>query len=302
MLLSKESYIGVPGGKIWSQIIYTDANKDKTPLIFLHGGPGGYHDKLKWALEPLASICPLIFYDQLGGGNSKLNIEKLEDNSLWQTPRFVQELEYLIKFYNLSSFHLFGTSWGCTLALEYFFTSQYIKPQSLILSSPLVNTEIWIKDANRLKSQLPKDIYTTLIKCEESGNTSCSEYETAAEFFNNLHVLKTELLSAEQLQFIKTLSGKYNLHSYLHMWGPTEFFATGNLKNYDRLDDLSKINIPTLFMCGEFDEATPESVKLFHSKVAKSQFSVFKNCSHQAYFESPETYRVRLAEFLTTLI
>ena len=302
MQKTEDHMIDVPGGKVWSQIIYTDTSRGKPPLILLHGGPGGYHDKLKWALTELAADFPLIFYDQLGGGNSALPDDVKATPELWQIPRFVAELAAVIKHYQLTDFHLFGTSWGCTLALEYIFTADphAHRPISLILSSPLVNTQMWIKDANRLKDQLPPQVRRTLISHEQAGTTDTPEYQTAAEVFNQRHVLKTELLTPEQLKFIAGLGDKYNVQAYTSMWGPTEFFASGSLKTYDRYADLAKISIPTLFLCGEFDEATPETVELFHHQVLHSEFSVFKNCSHQAYFEDKTSYCARLKEFILT--
>lgn len=36
----------------------------------LHGGPGSAHYKMKWSIKELAQQFPIIFYDQLGGGES----------------------------------------------------------------------------------------------------------------------------------------------------------------------------------------------------------------------------------------
>jgi len=46
------------------------------------------------------------------------------------------------------------------------------------------------------------------------------------------------------------------------LWGPSEFSATGTLEKYERVAYLKKLNIPVLFVCGEFDEATPASINL----------------------------------------
>ena len=46
---------------------------------------------------------------------------------------------------------------------------------------------------------------------------------------------------------------------YVEMWGPTEFHATGNLRDYDRTGRLHEISVPTLFTCGRYDEATPQT-------------------------------------------
>jgi hypothetical protein len=79
------SYIEVPGGRVWYKII--GEQHDATPLLCLHGGPGFTHNYLE-PLEALAGRRPVIFYDQLGCGNS----DRPGDLSLWTVDRFVEEL------------------------------------------------------------------------------------------------------------------------------------------------------------------------------------------------------------------
>jgi len=155
-MIELDNIIEVPGGKIWSQMIYTEASKNLTPIIFLHGGPGSTHDKLKWGLRDLVHERPLIFYDQLGGGKSLSISDGMGSGLLWSIERFVAELDQLIRFYELNQFILFGTSWGASLALEYYFSNQTSgKPVVMILNSPLVSTKMWMEDAEKLKKGMP---------------------------------------------------------------------------------------------------------------------------------------------------
>ena len=48
-----------------------------------------------------------------------------------------------------------------------------------------------------------------------------------------------------------------------YMWGPSEFVATGKLREYDRIGQLSRLKIPTLFLAGEYDEARPATMREF---------------------------------------
>ena len=65
---------------------------------------------------------------------------------------------------------------------------------------------------------------------------------------------------------IESMQGA-NLEQYEYMQEPNEFCPTGALKNYERVDQLKKINIPSLFLCGRYDQATLESVKLYANQV-----------------------------------
>ena len=98
----KEGYVNVTGGKIWYEVL---GDGDGLPLITLHGGPGSTH----FGFEPLQALAedrPVVFYDQLGCGNS----DRPEDPSLWRVERFVEELHILIDALGLEKFHILGHS------------------------------------------------------------------------------------------------------------------------------------------------------------------------------------------------
>jgi proline iminopeptidase len=109
---SEECYIDVPGGKVWYRAV--GDNADATPLLCLHGGPGFTHYYLE-ALEALADRRRVIFYDQLGCGRS----DRPGDLTLWNVDRFVAELAQVRSALELGRLHLFGSSWGGMLAMQY---------------------------------------------------------------------------------------------------------------------------------------------------------------------------------------
>jgi hypothetical protein len=81
---AREGHVEVIGGRIWCRIV---GDTDATPLVTVHGGPGATHDYLE-PLQALADERPVVFYDQLGAGNSEVP----DDISLWTNDRFVDEL------------------------------------------------------------------------------------------------------------------------------------------------------------------------------------------------------------------
>ena len=85
------------------------------------------------------------------------------------------------------------------------------------------------------------------------------------------------------------------------MWGPSEFTATGNLKNYERTDRLHEIKAPTLFTTGEFDEAVPTTVQYFQSLVPNSQFKVISNAAHITMHDNTEENNKVISDFLNGL-
>lgn len=86
----------------------------KTPILFLHGGPGaGVKDKYKTTFEP--STQRVIFFDQRGSGKST-PYGSLEHNT---TEKLVEDIEKITAKLDLDKFLITGGSWGSCLALAY---------------------------------------------------------------------------------------------------------------------------------------------------------------------------------------
>ncbi len=111
-MTADEGFIEVPGGRVWYRAVGDQT--DATPLLCLHGGPGFTHYYLE-PLETLAEHRRVIFYDQLGCGRS----DRPDDVTLWTVDRFVEELAQVHTTLQLERLHLFGSSWGGMLAMQY---------------------------------------------------------------------------------------------------------------------------------------------------------------------------------------
>lgn len=72
------------------------------------------------------------------------------------------------------------------------------------------------------------------------------------------------------------------------MWGPSEFTITGNVKNFDRINDLSKLSMPILITCGCYDEATPESMQIALEKSKNAKLVIFEKSAHVSNVEEPK--------------
>jgi pimeloyl-ACP methyl ester carboxylesterase len=89
-----------------------------------------------------------------------------------------------------------------------------------------------------------------------------------------------------------------NRQVYETMWGPSEFFGTGVLKDWDITDRLGEITIPTLITSGRMDEATPVQMQVLRDGIQGSRWVMFQNSAHAALLEEPERYRAVLEAFL----
>jgi proline iminopeptidase len=287
--VSKEGFLDVEGGKVWYRI---DGNSEGVPVITLHGGPGGAHIGMEPLASALAPERPVLLYDQLGCGAS----DRPEDTSLWTTERFVRELASLREQLGLTEVHLLGHSWGTMLLADYLLTEPK-GVKSAIFSSPCLSATRWIQDADTYRLQLPSEVQEVLRACEANGTTDSDEYRAAEEVYTRRHVCRIER-TPEQKARRKAAFGE---GVYNTMWGPSEFHATGNLKDYDRTHQLHKLTVPALFTCGAYDEASPASTKYYHSLLPGSAFHIFENSAHSPIVEEPEAYFSVMRNFLNTV-
>lgn len=285
-LAIKEGFIQVTGGKVWYRIV--GADKKGIPLLTLHGGPGAPHDYLE-PLEALADERPVIFYDQLGCGNS----DRPSDTSLWNINRFAEELEQVRTSLDLKEVHILGASWGTMLGVEYALSGkQGIK--SLVLSGPYLSTSLWNADQQEWIDQLPAIIRDTIRKYEANKEYSAASYQAAMMEYYKLHVCRL----ATWPECLNRTFEKMGVEVYQYMWGPSEFTMTGSLKDADLLPRLGSLNVTTLLTCGEFDEATPKTTKLYMDKIPGSEMHVFKGASHAHQLESKEEFVSLVRSFL----
>lgn len=283
---AREGFIDVPGGRVWFRILGEDA--PGTPLLALHGGPGGLGCRFE-RLSPLANERPVIFYDQLGSGRS----DHPTDTTLWQLPRFVQEVDAVRRALDLTSVHVLGHSWGGALAAEYMLSGNPVGVVSLVLSSPLLSTPRWIADADSLRATLPEGVREVLDRHEADGSIDAPAYAAATDSFYARFVRRLPIVPEPLCEGLNS-----NDTVYRQMWGPTEFRSTGSLREWSRTEDLDELTLPVLFVAGEFDEARPGTLEEFRATMPDARLVVIPGAAHSTMREKPEEYIAALRAFL----
>lgn len=288
--LSKElkpgsGFIDVPGGRVWYNVAGTG---HRTPLLVLHGGPGGSSYYLK-PLSALGDDRPVIFYDQLGGGHS----DKPNDSTLWQMNRFVQEVTAVREALGLERVHILGHSFGTLILADYMKT----KPKgvrSVTFASPVLDVPGYVQDVKTLLSQLPDSIQRIIVDAEQNGTTASEAYQRAVIAFNQAHLARRLPWSADLDSTMSTL----NPVPYIYMQGPSEFTITGTLKSYDATESLKDIDVPTLFVVGQYDEVLPERVRKFQKLTSKSVVEVIPDAAHMEMQDQPEVFVKTVRDWL----
>jgi proline-specific peptidase len=279
------------GYPVWYRVVGEAAARP--PLLCLHGGPGAAWDYLQSFDDLAGAGRQVIFYDQLGCGNSA--IDAPHDPAMWTVDLFVKEVGAVRQALGLDQLHLLGQSWGGMLAMQYALT-QPAGLLSLIVESSPSSMPQWVAEANRLRTELPADVERTLRTHEEAGTTDDPAYEEAMTVFYMRHVCRLDPWP----DYVQRSFGKLeaNPEVYNVMNGPSEFHVIGSLKEWDITGRLSEIAAPTLVMSGRHDEATPAIAETVHRGITGSEWVVFEDSSHMCHAEERDRCMKIVADFL----
>jgi proline-specific peptidase len=287
----REAYVPFRGFRTWYRMVGTTL-PGKLPLLCLHGGPGAAHDYLEPLEEMAETGRAVVFYDQLGCGNS----DQPHDPRLWTIGLYLEEVGAVRRTLGLDRIHLLGQSWGGMLAMEYALT----QPEGLIsltvASSPASMLQ-WVSEANKLRAELPVDVRKTLDLHERTGTTDDPAYQEAVMVYYRRHLIRTDPWPDHVNRTFDQLAR--NPEVYHTMNGPSEFFVTGTLKDWDITGRLGEIRLPTLITSGLYDEATPAIAETVHKGIPDSKCVLFKHSGHMAHSEEKEEYLRALNSFLS---
>lgn len=264
------------------------------PLVTLHGGPGATHDYLLPMTDLATGGRPVIFYDQLGNGNSTHLRDRGAD--FWTVNLFVRELANLIDHLGVGArYHVLGQSWGGMLAQEHTLT-QPAGLRSLVLSDTAASFGGFSVEANKLRDGLPADVEATLKRHEEEGTTDDPEYLEACAVFYRRHVCRVDPWPDEMTRTFRALEEDPTVYGTTN--GPSEFHVVGTFKDWSVIDRLAEIRVPTLVISGRHDEATPVLQEVLLGGIEGSEQVMLEESSHTPFWEERDLYMTAVGDFL----
>ena len=238
----------------------------------------------------------MIHYDQLGNGNSTRLPDKGPD--FWTVDLFLDELDTLLRALGIEKRYAFlGQSWGGMLGAEH----AVRRPdglKALVIANSPANMHTWVREANRLRRELPQDVQDTLTRHEAAGTITDPQYVTASRVFYDRHVCRVVPWPPEVARTFAIMDEDNTV--YRNMNGPTEFHVIGTMKDWTVEDRLPDIAVPTLLISGRHDEATPEVVQPYVERVAGIRWVLFEHSSHMPHVEERELCMRTVSDFLKT--
>ena len=279
--------------KVWTKRV---GNNPRIKVLLLHGGPGATHEYMEAfdSYFPAASI-EYYYYDQLGSYYS----DQPDDPSLWDLPRFVEEVEQVRTALGLDSgnFYLLGHSWGGILATEYALKYQQ-NLKGLVISNMMAGIPAYNDYAQKvLMPAMDQKVLAEVKALESAGKYTDPRYmELLIPGHYTQHILR---MSPDQWpdpvnRAFKHLNGSI----YVPMQGPSELAASGKLLNWDRTADLGRIAVPTLVIGAQHDTMDPKHMEMMATKVQKGRFLYCPNGSHMAMYDDQKTYMDGVVQFL----
>ena len=257
-------------------------NPNGIPVLFLHGGPGSgfsYADKIFFNPQKFK----VLFFDQRGAAKSK-PFGCVERNT---TQDLVEDIKKLLKHLNFSSFHVFGGSWGSTLALVYAIQNP-TNVLSLCLRGIFTGSTAAIEHfvGGGIKNKHPK-IWKRFVKLVPPSNRNNMgayyinkmlhgtseevELYTYEWAFYELSIYKKEITENEVHQLLKTFAYQSLSIMEAHYMSNNCFLADDYI-----LNNSHKIkHIPTHIIHGEHDDICPLSLaQELHKKLPKATFEI----------------------------
>lgn len=295
----EEGLIPVDGGRVLYH--YYGKGKSGIPIIFLHGGPGA-DGTYFFKQTDLAKEHPLVIFNQLGSVGSPFSdsiITAEEAKSYLTIDHFVDEVQTVVDYFGFEEFIICGRSWGTMLAVEYAAAKQPSGLKGIVLDGPFLNVDRWCRDAERLIKSLDNgDEYWKIVtECEKTGEFDSPEYIKVNKIYSENFY--SRVAGANDGTPVEKPASHIipDLSIYEYMWGPSEFSCTGTLKGHDSTALLSQINVPVLYICGQYDSGTPEAAKWYNSMTPNGELCVLPGCGHNACRERPVEFNAVVGAF-----
>lgn len=292
--------VDTPAGRfeVWTKRV---GNNPSCRLLLLHGGPGCTHEYFEAADSWLpAAGVEYVYYDQLGSGWSDCP----DDDSLWELPRFVEEVEQVRKALHLErgSFVLLGHSWGGILATEYALAyGEHLK--GLVISNMMMDVPAYNAYATDvLMPAMDQEALAEIQALEAAGDTENPRFmELLMEHHYVDHVLR---MPAPQWPDPARRGIEHiNPAIYVKMQGPSELgiSSTATLAKWSRFEDLHRIEVPTLVIGATHDTMDPRHMEEVARRLPQGTYLHCPNGSHMAMYDDQETYFRGLVDWLRAL-
>lgn len=260
--------------------------KEKPVCFILHGGPGGNHVNFKPYLDDLTEEMQLVYIDNRGSGFSeegKQSTYTIENN--------VEDVEALRKYLGLNKILLLGHSYGGMTAMSY-----AVKYQENLSGLLLVATSPSYRFIEKAKSFVAEKGTT---EQQDIANVLWEGAFTSSEQLSKYYEVMAPLYSTVDDSDTSQIPRPGTKRSYEAL---NQGFG-GFLREFDVIDELPSIQVPTLVTAGRYDWITPvDENELIADKIPNSELVVFEYSSHNVLKDETEVFNNVVLEFVKGIV
>ncbi len=265
-------------------------NPDGVPIILLHGGPGaGASAVHRRFFDP--EHYRIIIFDQRGAGRSTPRGCITNNTAILLT----QDIEILRKHLSVNAWHIFGGSWGSTLALHYalqhkerctslilrgIFLCEQSEIDWFLYGMQTIFPEAWEHFSNFIDPSERDDLLAAYYKRLTNDNDKETQMEAA------VHWSLYECACSSLMPNYETITTDEQKNHALALARIEAHYFTNeviNTKNsmFNKIKDLR--SIPTTIIQGRYDAICPiKTAKKLHQLWPEADYIVVPDAGHSA--------------------
>lgn len=281
----------LPVSDIHTLYVEEVGNPKGKPVIFVHGGPGGGIDEShRRFFDP--KIWRVILFDQRGCGKST-PFGELKENTTFD---LVADMEKIRASLSIGSWHVFGGSWGSTLALSYAIMHPTLTKSLVLRGIFLVRKQeidwfyqhgasiYYPEEWEKFLAPIPEAERGDMVKAYHKRlNSSDPEVvRTAAVAWSAWEGATSKLKKNEKM--VSSFSDDHFAYAFARI--ENHYFINGAFFKEDNwiLNNVDKIqHIPGIIVQGRYDmPCPPVSAYQLHKKWPKSELIIVEEAGHSA--------------------
>jgi len=249
-------------------------------LILLHGGPGFDHSSFRPAMSPLADVAQLVYLDHRSQGRS----DKVPSDR-WKLDNWADDVKDFCDALEIQHPIVMGNSFGGFVAMVYAIRHPE-HPGKLILSSTAARQRLdrALAVFERLGGESAREAAERFWRTP-SDEARAEYMRVCLPLYNRHRVLGADDAMARTVLNLELM----------------EHFVSGEMRTFNLLPILGRIQCPTLMLAGEDDPIlTIEDSEDIARAIPQHllHFERFQNAGHGVFLDYPERALAVIREFI----
>lgn len=238
--------------------------------VVLHGGPGAHHDYLLPGFDSLAQGRTLIYYDQRGGGRSRVARDVPVG---WR--EHVADLEALRVAWGIERLSLVGYSWGALLGLLYaVHHPEHVARIGLVSPAP-----VWREARNRFEAEFARRNAEPALQAERKALRESGLREADPDAYQK------RLFELSVVPYFHDPAHARDLTPF-RITGRTQQEVWTSLGDFDLRPALRAIRVLAVILHGESDPIPVDATAALGECLAAPLHRAAQ-CGHVPYVEQP---------------